>query len=610
MKVYFLLTILLLFATLSYAQISPGNLTNAHAEFEGMSNCTLCHELGKKVSNSKCLDCHKEINSLVEKNEGFHSSNEVNNKDCFLCHSEHHGRKFDMIRFNEDDFNHELTGYELEGQHEIIDCRKCHVPDFIENTELKKRPNTFLGLDTKCIACHDDFHQNTLSTDNCAACHDIESFTPAPNFEHSKTDFILKGSHEDVDCKECHELTTKNGKDFQQFNDIAFNDCKSCHEDPHNKRIKGRCSQCHTEDSFFDFKGKGRFNHNLTNFTLKGKHLQVDCFSCHTKTSSPLVVFQENNNISESSCVECHEDIHDGKFSNDCAKCHNERSFSSLITMDFFDHKLTDYPLIGVHKKIDCNKCHEEGKCTDTLEFSSCNSCHTDYHEGEFIKTNFSPDCKECHSLDTGFDTSLFTIERHETTQFPLQGAHLATPCFACHVDESDNRWSFKDNGTNCIDCHEDIHKGFITEKYYPENDCKSCHENESWTTLEFNHATTNWPLEGKHLEVECRNCHIQETENTNIFSQQFANLDNNCTTCHENNHGTQFAINRETDCVRCHVFESWIPEKFDHNTTNFNLEGKHAEIDCKQCHKSILNNVDKNINYKIKKYQCIDCHS
>ena len=69
--------------TLSYGQISPGDLSSAHAELEGMSNCTLCHELGEKVLNSKCLDCHDDIQSLLTQNRGFHSDSSVEKKDCF-----------------------------------------------------------------------------------------------------------------------------------------------------------------------------------------------------------------------------------------------------------------------------------------------------------------------------------------------------------------------------------------------------------------------------------------------------------------------------------------------------------------------------------------------
>lgn len=597
-----------MFVTFSYSQISPGDLTNAHAEFEGMSNCTLCHELGEKVTNSKCLDCHEDIQSLITDKRGYHYSSDVKNKDCFQCHSEHHGRKFEMIRFDEENFDHKLAGYKLDGKHEVIDCKKCHVSDFIENKDLKKRPNTFLGLETKCLSCHDDYHQETLSSNDCASCHTTEDFAPATNFDHNKADFKLKGKHETVDCKECHELTIKNGKDFQKFNDIPFKDCKACHDNPHNENITGACTQCHTEESFTLFKGRGKFNHNTTNFTLKGKHQNIDCFTCHEKTSNPKLVFQDRNNIEETNCIECHTDTHEGKFGNDCVKCHSESGFRYSKNMETFDHKFTDFALEGKHETVDCKECHKIGKFTDAIEFSSCTSCHTDYHEGEFKKNNVLPDCNTCHSLESGFDTSLFTLERHETTDFPLEGAHIATPCFACHVSETDDKWRFKDKGTTCVECHEDIHEEYIDQKYYPKNDCKTCHINETWATVNFDHKKTDWPLEGKHLETACKECHITNTEE-HLFNQKFTDLDSNCINCHESNHGDQFAVNGETDCVRCHILESWAPEKFDHNTTKFPLDGKHAEIACNECHIAVINTITTSFNYKIEKHQCIDCH-
>lgn len=603
--------IILLFlfnATYNYAQISPGDLTSSHAKFEGMSNCTLCHNLGAKVSNTKCLDCHKEIKTLISQKKGYHSSSEVKNKDCFKCHSEHHGRKFDMVRFDEKKFNHEITGYKLDGKHEVIDCKKCHVSDNIKNVEIKKRPNTFLGLDTKCASCHEDYHQKTLSSNNCASCHNTAKFKPAIKFDHNKADFKLKGKHETVDCNKCHEVIKKNGKDFQKFNNIPFADCKSCHTDPHNQQFKGTCTQCHTEDSFKVFKGRGKFNHNTTNFTLKGKHQSIDCFSCHAKTSNPKLVFQDKTGINQTNCVACHEDRHEGKLGNECSKCHKEDSFYSQNSLEFFDHNKTNFPLKGKHETVDCKKCHKE-RLTKKIEYTNCTSCHEDYHKGEFKKNNVLPDCKECHTTESGFKNSLFTLEKHEKTAFPLEGAHVATPCFACHVSEPEKRWTFKNKGTKCIDCHKDLHKTYIPETYYPVQNCKTCHSNKSWSAVKFDHNKTKWPLEGKHLDTDCRACHFKNKDKAGKYIQKFIKLESACVNCHESKHGDQFAINGVTDCVKCHILNSWVPEKFDHNTTAFKLEGKHTNVACNKCHIATIDKTSSRYNYKIPKHQCIDCH-
>lgn len=602
----FILMLFVLITANSFGQISPGDLAQSHAHLEGMSNCTKCHELGDKVSSKKCLDCHTEIQSLINQRKGYHANQQVVNKDCFKCHSEHHGRKFDMIRFDQNAFNHNLTGYALEGKHSRINCKDCHTADKITDQKIKQRKNTFLGLGQECLSCHEDFHQKTLSN-QCNQCHVMDAFKPASKFDHSTASFKLEGKHKALDCTKCHKHTTKNGKDFQQFTNIPSNDCKSCHSDPHNSQLKGQCSQCHTEQSFSTFIGKGRFNHNTANFKLKGSHKNVDCFSCHNKSSNPTQVFQDQINKKEDDCIACHADKHNGKFGSECVKCHQESSFLALKQMKFFNHTVTDYPLEGKHLDVDCKKCHT-GRFSDPIQFNTCNSCHKDYHNGEFKKNGQSPDCKTCHSLDKGFDYSLFTIEKHQTTAFPLSGAHTATPCFACHVSES--KWKFRNLGSTCADCHQDIHKGFINKKYYPENNCKSCHVDEAWSMVKFDHKKTKWPLEGKHVEVACQNCHFTRSKNNTILKQTFSSLDSKCTSCHENIHGKQFAINGVTDCKRCHSPLSWFPNNFDHNNTAFPLEGRHAELACNACHKPEIVNGKEKVIYKIKKFKCIDCHS
>lgn len=602
--------ILCLFCALAItAQISPGDLTNAHSKFEGMGNCTLCHDLGAKVSDSKCLDCHNEIASLVNQNRGLHANTRVKSQNCFECHSEHHGRNFDMVRFDTNNFNHNRAGYRLEGAHANIDCRECHNSSNITDNNLKNDPDTYLGLDQKCLSCHDDFHQGTLPTD-CLQCHNMEGFTPVVKFNHETADYKLRGKHILVDCKECHQTTVQNGKEIQQFSGLAFNDCKACHQDVHNGNLPGQCKQCHVENGFDIFMGTGNFNHSLTDFDLNGSHKSIDCFACHANTTNVTAVFQDRSTVAEENCVACHQDPHNDKFGQDCAKCHNEQSFLSLNNMDFFDHSITDYPLEGKHQGLDCRACHTES-FSNPIDFSSCTNCHTDYHNGDFTENSVVTDCKECHSLEKGFEFTLFTINDHQKTEFPLEGAHVATPCFACHVseDSADARWQFSNLGSTCVDCHENIHNDAIPQKYYPENNCAACHINDAWTSVTFDHSKTNWPLTGAHEAVSCRACHFENVAQSNSFSQNFINLDTKCASCHDNVHGDTFAVSGVTDCTRCHVTNSWLPEKFNHNDTRFPLKGKHAQIDCRACHEVSNNNGETTVVYKLNKLDCIDCH-
>ncbi len=593
------------------AQLSPGDLTNAHAGLEGVFNCTKCHVLGDKVANDKCLSCHKEIKYRIDHSSGFHASKEAKGKDCTVCHSDHHGRNFDIVRFDKNKFNHNLTGFELTGGHKTIDCRQCHKADYVEDRELKKRSNTYLGLSTDCKSCHEDYHQKTLSND-CAKCHSTTAFAPASKFDHNKTSFALVGQHRTVNCNECHKKETRNGKAFQQFTGMPFGNCNSCHKDPHGANLGTNCKQCHSEQSFSSLAGIKKFDHSETHFPLKGKHRQIDCAGCHNMVAAPTAIFQDRLGVRTNECSVCHKDAHDGKFGRNCADCHNEESFrASSGSMKNFNHNLTGFELEGKHQSVDCKKCHTSGSFTDPLPHYTCASCHKDYHEGQMASIlGLSPDCSKCHTAD-GFAGSLFSIDDHNKTRFKLEGGHLATPCFACHKPDTGKKWQFRKIGETCADCHKDVHEGFLDKKFYPNQACTQCHVTESWEANHFDHNVTQFKLSGAHAKQSCMACHGKKDDEGHLPQrfQQFANMSTACTACHKNIHGSQFDKNGVTDCTRCHAFNNWDAVKFNHNKSAFKLEGKHATVDCSACHKPVETGGEMVVQYKLKRFQCIDCH-
>lgn len=509
-----------------FAQLSPGDLSNSHAHLEGLSNCTLCHVLNQKVSNEKCLNCHELLNERIQQNLGFHVSEDVKGKECVSCHNEHHGRKFQIIRFDTLSFDHAKTGYELEGAHKKNACSQCHQISFIANTELKKRQNTYLGLNTTCLNCHTDKHDKTLS-ENCTQCHSFESFKQVPNFNHTNTLFPLNGKHSEVACEKCHPTELRNNSDFQVFKGIKFENCTDCHKDVHNNKFGQNCKKCHTENSFHAIVGISSFNHNRTNFKLEGKHVHVDCKKCHkTSLTTPL------------------------------------------------NHKY-------------------------------CMDCHDDYHESQF-KTNVNqPDCAKCH-LVRGFKPSTYTIDQHQNSLFPLTGAHLATPCFSCHLKE--NKWQFKQIGSQCADCHEDKHQPYLPAKYYPEKACLTCHIVDNWKLINFDHELTGFSLTGSHKKPACIECH-QPVRPSDRQSVQFSNISTDCSDCHKDNHAGQFNKENKVDCSRCHENTFWINLKFNHNSSRFVLDGKHSQVSCKACHKPAMINGIKTIQYKFEDIRCESCH-
>lgn len=601
-RIYCSILLILLSGVSIYAQISPGELSKGHAELEGMAKCTQCHVLGQKVSDDKCLACHKEIKSRVAQGKGYHASKAMKGKSCASCHSDHHGRNFDIIRFDEKQFDHALTGYALTGAHAKTDCRACHKPDFVGDPVLKKKKTTFLGLKESCASCHTDVHQKTLPGD-CAKCHTTTAFKPASRFDHNKADFALKGKHVNVDCIECHKKETRNGQEFQNFAGVNFQNCNSCHEDPHKNQLGTACKTCHVEESFTNLSGLPRFNHSSTAFPLKGKHKSLGCAECHALNATPLTIFQDKKGIATSACASCHKDVHEGKLGSNCAECHTEDSFQKVSNLDGFNHALTDFPLEGKHIPVDCKKCHK-ADYTEPVEHQTCASCHADYHEGQFVRpSGASLDCAVCHRVD-GFETTSYTVEMHQQTKFPLTGGHEATPCLACH--KKAEQWVFRNLGQRCVDCHEDIHKGEINEKYYPKQECTSCHTTSSWKESKFDHNQTKFLLEGAHQRQACSACHIPD--DTHRYGR-FAGLPNTCADCHEDQHNGQFKERGVTECSRCHSQDVWKIPRFNHSKTAFVLDGKHAKVACEACHKPVAVGEKMVVQYKFNSFKCADCH-
>ncbi len=608
MKVRVFHIILFLFCLagpLAWAQLSPGPLAAPHAHLEGLSNCTKCHELGQKVPNEKCLACHQELEKRIRKNEGYHVSPEVKSKSCFSCHSDHHGLKFEIVRFDKQKFDHRLTGYPLTGSHQKTECASCHKPENIREESIRKKDYTYLGLDDRCISCHEDVHKKTLSGD-CASCHNTTAFSPAALFDHHKTKFPLKGKHQDVDCASCHKIEQRDGARFQHFANLSFNQCSACHEDAHRKNFGPNCSSCHTEQSFAEIRFTAGFNHNVTDFSLKGKHRELDCKACHHGGFNQLsTAFQEFAGQNPEKCTTCHEDVHDNKFGQNCIQCHTEQSFKLVQAQESFNHDNTGFRLEGAHRQVDCKNCHK-AKLIDPVPHDRCMDCHGDYHQKQFVKAGVPTDCGSCHNVQD-FKESTYTLEQHQENAFPLLGAHQAVPCLDCH--KKDTSWRFKNIGSRCMDCHQDIHRGLLDEKFYSQKECKNCHSEETWSTVHFDHDRTAFALKGKHVVLKCNACHLDAADLSDKKRILFDLPSADCASCHRNVHLSQFERNGITDCERCHGFDDWTASKFDHDQAAFKLDGAHKKVACEKCHKPIVDKGVTLIQYKMVSFRCIDCH-
>jgi hypothetical protein len=508
------------------AQISPGDLAGPHSHLEGISNCTQCHVLGDKVSNEKCLKCHTEIQQRISRKKGYHASGMIRGKQCITCHSDHHGKKFQLIRIDVSKFDHTLTGYPLSVPHAKKECNDCHAAKYIVDQKLKIRKNSYLGVGTACLNCHDDYHRKSLSPD-CLDCHNSTAFKPATIFNHANARFQLLGQHKNVDCIKCHKMDMTEGKKFQQFKGVAFANCTNCHKDPHQNQFGQNCRQCHTEESFLAIRGTNNFDHNKTKFRLEGKHVSVNCKACHPNRFTDPLRFER--------CTDCHKDYHAGQFvkntlSPDCSQCHSVKGFAlSSYTLD--QHNMSIFPLKGAHMAIPCTDCHKKQEKWSFRDIGiACIDCHKDIHQ-PFIQTKYYPEanCKICHLENRWADVTF----NHALTEFDLTGAHKYQLCRACHISRDPNgmlQQKFAGLTKNCSGCHIDNH--FRQFEKNGITNCESCHNSDNWQNSKFDHNTAAFKLDGKHKNVPCGSCHKPVQQGTAIFIN-YKIKEFKCESCH-----------------------------------------------------------------------------
>ena len=590
---------LLIVSTTASAQLSPGDLHRSHADLEGLGKCTSCHAIGSKDFDKQCLACHTVLAERIEAGGGLHARPEF--ARCQDCHVDHQGRDFEMIFWGEagiEGFDHDQTGFTLEGAHTKSACRDCHKTEYIAEPEVltaagKDLTRTFLGLRVDCASCHENVHGDQMSVD-CASCHQTDAWSPAPGFDHDGTAFPLVGKHADARCSACHG----EDEDARVFAVTGFEACSSCHNDVHRGQLGSDCSVCHDEERWVP---APKFDHSRADFTLTGKHTEVACAECHPEQGE-LVRYVP---IAADRCVDCHTDIHEARLGDRCEDCHQTASWS-LVDTAGFDHAATRYPLEGRHGEVGCATCHTASRGVRGFPFATCDDCHADVHLGQLTVTADTT-CEGCHTV-LGFLPPDFPIARHEETDFPLVGSHAAVPCFLCHVEteidgQMTNRYRFDETG--CVDCHEDVHHGEATgaAAAYTSSGadaCAVCHAETSWRDSVFDHGQTRVRLDGAHETLACRACHIREE---NLV---FADLSGDCASCHDDVHRGQFGLDGATDCTRCHVSRDWRPDRFDHERdSRFSLLGAHRDTPCASCHPR----EGGSVHFKPIETRCEACH-
>jgi len=483
--------------------LMPGKVTRAHVKQE--EGCSNCHDRSNaRTQTSLCLDCHKKTASDINEHKGYHGRMpNAGVGECRACHTEHKGRDADIVQLNRAQFDHRLTDFELEGAHLALACDACHK----SGEAWRKAPAT-------CVGCHkaDDVHRGQL-TKSCGECHSSKTWAGG-KFEHDKTDFKLAGAHESVacdachveghykqtpktcvgchatddehrgsrgpDCGKCHSIKEWKTAKFDHLKETHYallgvhsdinclachrsgnykekipKDCNGCHaaDDTHAARFGAKCEACHDSEKWHP----PPYDHAVeAKFPLVGAHAKTDCYACHTGVVAKQKLAKD--------CLGCHrsEDPHGGKLKGGCDACHGQSGWRSEI---IFDHDLTEFPLLGLHRLDSCAQCHA------SLSFTGaplkCVECHSreDVHKGGLGKK-----CEACHSPN---GWPLWAFDHAKDAHFPLLGAHAKLQCAACHHEPPGTRKTPK----QCEACHhkDDRHLGQFGLQ------CDRCHTADSW---------------------------------------------------------------------------------------------------------------------------------
>jgi hypothetical protein len=353
----------------------------------------------------------------------------------------------------------------------------------------------------------------------CEECHTPASFKDI-EFNHNTTTFPLEGHHDEIKCLQCHSVT-----DFSKVE----KSCVSCHEDAHLGQLGADCANCHNPDGWDKFDGEEI--HSRTGFPLVGRHVMLDCETCHPGHQAADFAQTPLN------CVNCHQQEYlevqrpnhvASGFPTDCRECHEAIGWRPALMPD---HDAVFPIFSGAHRNKwdDCVVCHTD---PGNQKVFSCLGCHSHnqtlmnpVHQGITGYAYSSGSCYSCHP--TG-EAGRFV--EHDGQFFPIfSGVHNGkwSSCVACHTNAT-NRKVF-----SCLQCHvhnqalmDPAHQGFAGYAY-SSTACYGCHPTgergqfqghdaffpiySGGPHAKFDSCTTCHPNPANRKEFTCFNCHAHD---------------------------------------------------------------------------------------------------
>jgi hypothetical protein len=262
-------------------------------------------------------------------------------------------------------------------------------------------------------------HNSITEGMDCGNCHTPAGWSMSggqagEGFDHSLTGFPLTGRHNATACNQCHQSERS-----------ITRECTSCHVNPHQKRLSGRCDSCHSSRRWNDIEPFEL--HRRTRFPLTGMHALADCTECHLRNK------ERQWTTVPTDCFACHSDdyldpnvhpAHRGTdtslpFSQDCSQCHRASGWSpAFVDPSMFTQSSPSairaglggmvipanhdqyFPVSrGPHRGAPCNSCHTSAR---TPRLVRCTGCHAHNpvklqgQHGRRVSTSGSA-CLGCH---------------------------------------------------------------------------------------------------------------------------------------------------------------------------------------------------------------------
>jgi hypothetical protein len=603
-------------------------LLGAHAVVQ----CDECHKsaaVGQfQGLSTACSSCHMKDWQSTTSPAHASAPTEFPPNQCQQCHGSFDTWLGATVR-------HDLPpiSFPLTLGHANVACEQCHVGG---NFTLKIAAN-------QCgtSGCHLITWQQTnapvhsaagpsFAVANCSNCHTPAGWT-AP-FNHSTTGFTLIGTHMSptpTPCASCHVNNNYS---------LSSTDCYGCHQaafmsttsmggNVPNHVTAGfpttasACATCHSITTW----AAGVFDHSATGFALTNGHANVACGLCHINNNYTLRTAATdcgNSGCHLTTWSQTNNPVHSTAgtqfAASNCAVCHNTVSWTTAT----FDHSATGFALTGMHispSPTPCISCHVSNNYT--LTSTACYGCHVAYWQStatlgaavpNHMTSGYPTTCESCHTTTSW----LGAVFNHNTTPFPLTGAHINVACNQCHTSSTPPP-------LDCYSCHVTQWQStvslalstssvpnHITAGFVPAT-CASCHTTDSWLGAVFNHAATRFPLTGAHTSVACNLCHLSSAPPPlDCYSCHTAKWNSTATMLGSvPNHLAVDAAAAgiiASACGTCHTTSSnWMGATFSHPWFNNLSHGNNAAGDvCSVCH---TNSLGASGNYTI--FQCTGCH-